>query len=249
MVSSTVNCCAFRVGDHPRVADLADDSSGAGAASGDPEHGWNIVIHSDSRKRAYVAHNYTGRLHQRTNEGIKLRSANQYPTIVRLVNHLLFRYLGVINSTLQLNQSLKMSTCELDLDHLQQIGLRLASSCDTRCHATPFYMLNSVTMEYEPYVNKLKDRDFTLLRADIYFSPEQQLNYYGQQVAYDGRIVNDLAPRVSNSRLTIPLHRSEIPSQGMYQPTADRLQRRPDQLPMEYRNHYVLNYDYIQWNF
>ena len=53
-------------------------------------------------------------------------------------------------------------------------------------------------MEYEPYTNKLKDGDFTLLRAYIYFSAEQQYDHYGRQVAYDGRIINGMAPRVSN---------------------------------------------------
>ena len=42
------------VGDRPRVADLADDSRIAGAASEVPEHGWNIVTHSDSRKRSQI---------------------------------------------------------------------------------------------------------------------------------------------------------------------------------------------------
>ena len=65
-------------------------------------------------------------------------------------------------------------------------------------------------MEYEPYVNKLQHGDFTLLRADIYFSPDQQYDYYGRQVAYDGRIVNGMAPRVSNSRLSIPLPEIEV---------------------------------------
>ena len=41
-------------------------------------------------------------------------------------------------------------------------------------------------MEYEPYVNKLQHGDFTLLRVDIYFSPDQQYDYYERQVAYDG---------------------------------------------------------------
>ena len=139
-----------------------------------------------------------------------------------------------------------MSTCGLNLNLLPQIGLRLASSCDTQCHATPFYMFNSTTKEYEPYVNKLKDGDFTLLRADVYFSSDQQFDYYGRQVAYDGRIVNDLAPRVTNSKLFIQLRHSEAPSQGMYQPSVNRLQEQSDQLPMENRNPYVLN-DHVQW--
>ena len=137
------------VGDRPRLADLPDDSRIAGAASEVPEHGLNIVTHSDSRKRADVAHKSTRRSYQRTAEGIKLRGSNQYPTIVGLANHQPFRYLGVINSTLQLIWSLRMSTCGQDLKHIHQIWLRLSSSCDTRCNATPFYMFNLATMEYE----------------------------------------------------------------------------------------------------
>ena len=144
-----------------------------GTNSDGREHEWNVTL-SDTRKHADVNNNSTGRLNQRTSEGSKLKGSNQYPTIVGFANHQPFRYLGVINSTLKLNHSIRMSTCGLNLHHLHQIGLRLASSCDTQCHATPFYMFNSNTREYEPYVNKLQHGDFTHLRADIFFSPEQQ---------------------------------------------------------------------------
>ena len=81
-----------------------------------------------------------------------------------------------------------------DTHHIHHIGLRLASSCDTRCNATPFYMFTSATIyhlsndtsrspqqRYEPYVKKFKNGNFTLLRADIYLSPEQQYDYYRRQ--------------------------------------------------------------------
>ena len=53
--------------------------------------------------------------------------------------------------------------------------------------------------------------------ADHFFSPQQQYDYYGRRVAYDGRIINNIAPRVSNNQLSMPLQRSEEPSYGMYQ--------------------------------
>ena len=97
----------------------------------------------------------------------------------------------MINSTLQLNQSIRTSTYGLNLHLLQQLWLRPASSCDTQCHGTPFYVFNTMTMDYEPYVNNLKDGNFNLLRADHFFPPQQQYDYYGRRVAYDGRIIND----------------------------------------------------------
>ena len=96
-------------GDRPRVADLSDDSSKACAASGFPEHGFNVSTHSDSRKRNDVTLKSTGRSYQRTTEEIKLRGANQYPTIVGLKNNEPFTYLGVINSMLALNQGINQS--------------------------------------------------------------------------------------------------------------------------------------------
>ena len=70
-------------------------------------------------------------------------------------------------------------------------------------------------------VNRLLDDDFTLLRADVWFPPDQQYEYYGRCVAYDERIINDMASRVSNSRPTILDQRSEGQSQGMNQLPAD----------------------------
>ena len=83
-------------------------------------------------------------------------------------------------------------------------------------------MFNTMTMEYEPNVNNLKDGRFNLLRAD-YFFPLTQQTFNGQRVAYDGRIINDMAPRVSNNPWTMPIRRSEEPSYGMHQLPADRL--------------------------
>ena len=74
------------------------------------------------------------------------------------------------------------------------------------------------------YLNNLQDGNFNLLRADYFFPPPQLYDYYGRRVAYDGRIINDMAPRVSNDRLSMPLQRSEEQSYGMYQMPADRLQ-------------------------
>ena len=163
----------FWAGDHRRFAVCSDDSGRAGEATGIAKLE-GTVPHGDNRKREDADRGPDGGNNQRTTTGgIKLEGSNQYPTIVGLVNHQPFRYLGVINSTLQLNHSIRMSTYGLNLNHLHSIGLRLASSFDTQCHATPFYMFNSNTKEYEPYVNKLKDGDFTLLRADVYFSPDQ----------------------------------------------------------------------------
>ena len=101
-------------------------------------------------------------------------------------------------------------------------------------------------MEYEPCVNKLKEGDFTLFRADIFFSWNQQYDYYGRQVAYDGRIINGRTPRVSNSRLSILLPRSEELSQEMHPMPANRLQKQSDQLPMRNHNPSVLNSDRVQ---
>ena len=57
-----------------------------------------------------------------------------------------------------------------------------------------------------------------------------------------------MAPRVSNSRLSIPLPRSRDRSQGMHQPSADRLQTQIGQLPMGNRNPYDLNSNPVQWS-
>ena len=230
-------------GDHRRFAVCSDDSGRAGEAPGIAKLEVTVP-HGDNRKRKDADRGTDGGNNQRTTKGFKLRGTNQYPTIVGLVNNQPFNYLGVINSTLQLNQSLKMSTCGLNVYHLQQLGLRPARLCDTQCHGTPFYMFNTVTMDYEPYVNNLQDVNFNL-HEQTFFSPHQQLDYYGRRVAYDGRITNDMA-RVSNDRLSMPLQRSEEPSYGMYQLPADRLQQQFDQLPMKDRNPLVLNYDHVQ---
>ena len=60
------------VGDHPRVAALADNSIEAGAASGVWEHGWNVTPR-DSRKRADVTQEFTDRFYAKTTEGSKLK--------------------------------------------------------------------------------------------------------------------------------------------------------------------------------
>ena len=81
-----------------------------------------------------------------------------------------------------------------------------------------------MTMDYEPYVNYLLEGSYGLLRAD-YFFPMPQQYFNGQRVAYVGRIINDMAPRVSNNPWTMPLQRSEEPSYGMHQLPAGRLQQ------------------------
>ena len=148
-----------------------------------------------------------------------------------------------------LNLSVKVkSTCGLDMDHLQHLGLRLTSSCNTQFHGKPFYLFNTATMEYEQYVNRLKNGDFNLLRTDIYFPKDQQYSFSGNRVAYDKRIINDTTPRVSNSRLSIPLQRSEEPIHGMHQLSADFLKKQLDQLQKKDRNPSVLNSDLVQRN-
>ena len=160
---------------------------------------------------------------------IQLRGSNQYPTIVGLTNSQSYNYLGVINSTLQLNRSIRKSPYGLDLHLLQQLGLRHASSCDTQCHGEPVHLFNTMTMDYEPHVIYLLDGSFGLLRAD-YFFPMQDQYSNGQRVAYDGRITNNMAPRMPfNPRM---IQRSEGPSHGMYQLPADRIQQQFGQLPM-----------------
>ena len=72
-------------------------------------------------------------------------------------------------------------------------------------------MFNSTT---EEYVNKLKDGDFTLLRAEIYFTPEQQYDHYGRRVAYDGRIYNNMAHPVCLTA-ECQFHHSGAQSHGM----------------------------------
>ena len=72
-------------------------------------------------------------------------------------------------------------------------------------------MFNTMTMDYEPHVNYLLDGSYGLLRAD-YFFPLPQQYFNGQRVAYDGRIINNMVPRVPNDRLSLPLQRSEEPS-------------------------------------
>ena len=148
------------------IAVNSDDSGIVRENTGAGKHG-NIVSHADNRKRIDSDRGPDGqeRIHRKT-KGNKLRGLNQYPTIVGLVNHQPFKYLGVINSTLALNRSFKNSNFGLDLNHLQQLGLRPSSSCDIQCHGTPFYIFKSATGEYEPYVNKLQHGDFTLHRAD-----------------------------------------------------------------------------------
>ena len=157
-----------------------DDYSQARAASGFPERGRNVITLNDNRKRNDVTHKSTLKIVSKdywrnqtprfkpTSDNCKTR---QQPTIHLHESDQVYP---------SANQSLRMSTYGLDLDHLQHIGLRPASSCDTRSHGTPFYMFNSEKMEYAPYINKLKDGDFTLLRVDIFFSPEQQYDYYGR---------------------------------------------------------------------
>ena len=82
----------IRIGDRPRVADLADDFREADAAAEGPEYGCNIATHSGNRKRADVARNSTGRCYQRATEGFKLKASNRYPTIVGLVTNHPFNY-------------------------------------------------------------------------------------------------------------------------------------------------------------
>ena len=176
-------------GDHRRIAVCTDDSGRAGEAPGIAKLGVPVP-HGDNRMRKDADRGTNGGDNQRTTEGFKLRGTNQYPTIVGLIHNQPFNYLGVINSTLQLNQSIRMSTYGLNLHLLQQLGLRLASSCDTQCHGTPFHMFNTMTMDYEPYVNNLKDGNFNLLRAYYFFSPHQQYDYYGRRVAHDGCIIS-----------------------------------------------------------
>ena len=153
-------------GDHRRSVVFSDDSGRAGEAPALKSKHGDLVTHGDNRKRKDADRGTDGGNNiQRTDtEGIKLRGSNQYPTLVGLTHNQPYNYLGVINSTLQLNQSIRFSTYGLNLHLLQQLGLRPASSCDTQCHGTPFYMFNTMTMEYEPHVNYLKDGSFNLLR-------------------------------------------------------------------------------------
>ena len=128
-----------------------DDSGRAREAPGIGNHG-TTVTHGDSRKRNAASPGSDGERIHRMTERNKLTGLNQYPTIVGLVKTQPFNYLGVINSTTALNLSMNMSTCGLDLNHLQHLGLRPASSCDTRCHGTPFYIFNSATKNTKPKI-------------------------------------------------------------------------------------------------
>ena len=112
------NVTPFWAGDHRRFAVRSDDSGRAGEAPGIRKHG-TYVPHGDNRKRKDVDRGTDGGSNQRPTEGNKLKGSNQYPTIVGLANHQPFRYLGVINSTLQQNHSIRISTDGLDLHHLQ----------------------------------------------------------------------------------------------------------------------------------
>ena len=67
-------------------------------------------------------------------------------------------------------------------------------------------MINTMTMDYEPYVNYLLDGSYGVLRA-CYFFPQSQQCSHGRRVTYDGRIIDDMAPRVSNNPWTMPLRR------------------------------------------
>ena len=99
---------------------------------------------------------------------------------------------------------LKMSTSGLNLDHLQQLGRRPTSSCDTQYHGTTFYIFNSATKEYEPYVNKFQHGDFNLFRANFHFSQDQQYTSTGHRVAFDDASYAIRHP-VSHNRLSTPL--------------------------------------------
>ena len=180
-------------GDHRRSAVCSDDSGRAGEATAlELKHG-APVTHGDSRKRNDADRGTDGGNNQRKDtEGFKLRGSNQYPTIVGLTNSNSYNYLGVIRSTRQLNQSLRKSPYGLD-SILQQLGLRHASSCDTQCHGEPVHQFNTTTMDYEPHVIYLLDGRFGLVRADCFFPLEEQY-LDGQRVAYDGRIIDDMAP-------------------------------------------------------
>ena len=117
-------------GDHPRIAVSIDDSGRAREAPGIGKHG-TTVTHVNSRKRNAADRGSDGGKSQRTTERIKLTGLNQYTTIIGLVKTQPFQYLGVINSTTTLNLTMRMSTFGLDLNHLQHLGLRPASSCDS----------------------------------------------------------------------------------------------------------------------
>ena len=100
-------------------------------------------------------------------------------------------------------------------------------------HPVPWdtvFLFNSEKKEYEPYVNWLNNGVFALIQADIYFPQAQQYTYTGHRVAYDGRIINETTPHVSDNQLSIPLSRSEEPSLKMHQLPDDRLQKQLDQL-------------------
>ena len=136
-------------GDHRRSVVFSDDSGRAGEATALMKKHGAPVTYGDSRKRKDVYRGTDGKNgNQRMTEGFKLRGSNQYPTIVGLTEDQPYNYLGVINSTLRLNQFVKKSTYGPDLNLLHQLGLRHARSCDTQCHGTPVHLFNTMTMEY-----------------------------------------------------------------------------------------------------
>ena len=101
----------------------------------------------------------------------------------------------------------------------------------TQCLKALFYIFNSPTEEYEPYVDKSQKGDLNLLRADYDFPQDRHYTYNGRRVAYDKRIINDTTPRVSISRVSIPFQHYEETSHGIYgiyQLPAKRLQQQLD---------------------
>ena len=179
-------------GDHRRSVVFSDDSGRAGEAPALKSKHGDLVTHGDNRKRKDADRGSDGgnNIQREDTEGIKLRGTNQYPTIVGLTEDQPYHYLGVINSTLRLNQFIKKSTYGPDLHLLHKLGLRHASSCDTQCHGTPVHLFNTMTMEYEPHVVYLLNGSFGLLRAD-YFFPLKQQGSHGRRVTFDGRIIDD----------------------------------------------------------
>ena len=128
-------------GDHRRSAVSSDDSGQAGEATAleCKKHGTSVP-HGDNRKRKDADRGSDGgnNIQRKDTEGFKLRGTNQYPTIVGLTDDQPYNYLGVINSTLRLNQSIRMSTYGPDLYLLYQLGLRHASSVTPSITGHPF---------------------------------------------------------------------------------------------------------------
>ena len=114
----------FWAGGHRHMAVSIDDSGKVSETPVIGKHG-TTVTHGDSRKHNTVDRGQDLGRKQGTTERIKIRGSNQYPTIVGLINNQPFNYLGVINSTLTLNQSMREGT----VLHVQHIHKGIQAVC------------------------------------------------------------------------------------------------------------------------